>query len=1101
MPADGRKLVVLHGHGICDEFVMSGQAGLIRRLIPALQHMAARHAYDIVFSFDRHGHTSFGSDAIMREKFDALVQRHTAVREGEQTIDLESDDPSGGHSGSPAANAADTSSSGRVNEGEARGQTRDVADEHRLRNLIGQLGRAFDRSDVNVLAIFEHPEDLWLGDLPAAAAGLLRETVRLAHNRKGAPSSKLVCIVRPGRHQEFLQALELVETTAPVLNDVEIGTPGREEIAEYFDARNVEAISRLVGDRERLFSEWIRRSQLLDHLGEAIRQVLSTNDNRPVAVESILQRGTVQLDPQAVSYELDSLIGLATMKQRIQTFMSIVQQRVRDREEGRPIPPPNTHMLFLGNPGTGKTVVARLVGRYLQAIGLRSTGRFVEISRTDIASQYNSGECLQRMRQAIDRAAGGVLFIDEAYQLAEGEWMRAALETLMKDMEDRVESLTVILAGYEESMQKLWSVNPGFRSRIPEENWLRFPDYNTDELVKMFSRECERRHYQVRPEIATAAAQVIDAEVRRGQFANGRGVRNLMDRVERNRATAGGGELSVGMIPLPPRFDADAVSGARSNLESQLSGLPGLTNYLDEVASNVARAEKRGLHARLPHCRIVGAPGTGKTTAARGLGAVFRAMGLVSRGHCIELNPTSALAGIETTVAIRVADRFSDARGGVLLLDDADQIASHPSGGRFFDELIHYANRTDFADTVIILTGYRDRINRTIEQHPGLATLLSHEIDFHQLPLDSLIDLFNTALEPCVVDVEVKVAFDNRLRQLLTEARFDPLFANARTAKSLASRVLDRQHQRVGTGAMQFGVITEDLGAPAASLAKVMEKLASLEDKYVGMTSVKDQIRRMIQTFRLRAARGEPPLAPPRLLFLGNPGTGKTSVARELAYVLRTLGSVATDRFVETRGVELKAAYVGQSKDRVIHAFRDARGGVLFIDEVYALNPRNYQQDNFAGEAIDAIVGQTELPENSRTMVILAGYTRDMKTFLHANAGLASRFPESIMFPNYSHGECVEILRRWLTRVEPEVPFPIQEDAVYKTVLKAFEDASMREHFGNARDAESLGRRILATRDYRLIDVPNEQLIEQSALNRHDFLEGTRLWLESKIYD
>lgn len=105
------------------------------------------------------------------------------------------------------------------------------------------------------------------------------------------------------------------------------------------------------------------------------------------------------------------------------------------------------------------------------------------------------------------------------------------------------------------------------------------------------------------------------------------------------------------------------------------------------------------------------------------------------------------------------------------------------------------------------------------------------------------------------------------------------------------------------------------------------------------------------------------------------------------------------------------------------------------------------------------------------------------------------------MFPNYSHGECVEILRRWLTRVEPEVPFPIQEDAVYKTVLKAFEDASMREHFGNARDAESLGRRILATRDYRLIDVPNEQLIEQSALNRHDFLEGTRLWLESKIYD
>ncbi len=239
-------------------------------------------------------------------------------------------------------------------------------------------------------------------------------------------------------------------------------------------------------------------------------------------VERALDTGDRAEPPEVVLAELDRLVGLVPIKEQLKRFAAIARQQQEDIRQGRTVQPLNTHMLFLGNPGTGKTEVARLVGRYLRAIGLRTGGAFVEISRTDIVSEFNPGQCIQRMREAIDRAVGGVLFVDEAYQLAGDEWTEGALETLMKDMEDRRASMTVIFAGYEDRMQELWSVNPGFRFRIPEPDWFRFPDYATPELAEIWRRMCESRHLQVSEDASSAAARYIDAEVRRGRFGNAR---------------------------------------------------------------------------------------------------------------------------------------------------------------------------------------------------------------------------------------------------------------------------------------------------------------------------------------------------------------------------------------------------------------------------------------------------------------------------------------------------------------------------------------------------------------------------------------------------
>ena len=149
-------------------------------------------------------------------------------------------------------------------------------------------------------------------------------------------------------------------------------------------------------------------------------------------------------------------------------------------------------MFFLGNPGTGKTEVANLVAKLFWAIELRTSNKVVSVAIHDIISQYNEGDTLQRMKEKIQEAMGGVLFIDEAYLFTESEWGRKAFQVLLTEMENNRKNLTVILAGYEDRLQGLKDINPGIESRIPWE--LRFGDYTAEEKLEIFKLHLARRN-------------------------------------------------------------------------------------------------------------------------------------------------------------------------------------------------------------------------------------------------------------------------------------------------------------------------------------------------------------------------------------------------------------------------------------------------------------------------------------------------------------------------------------------------------------------------------------------------------------------------------
>ncbi len=268
--------------------------------------------------------------------------------------------------------------------------------------------------------------------------------------------------------------------------------------------------------------------------------------------------------------ELNALVGLEKVKNKVQEL--IVYQKVQKmrREKNLHSSKNTLHLAFTGNPGTGKTTVARIVGRIYKQIGLLSSGHFVEVSRTDLIAGYQ-GQTAHKVKKVIEQAKGGVLFIDEAYSITENDhsdsYGRECLTELTKALEDYREDLVVIVAGYTEPMNKFFESNPGLKSRF--NTFIEFDDYNPNELDKILLAMCKDNDYILNNEVKEKIHLYFEQQTasKDESFANGRLVRNLYDDLVMNHArrvinatNPGVEELST-IIAADFTFMVDEVKG------------------------------------------------------------------------------------------------------------------------------------------------------------------------------------------------------------------------------------------------------------------------------------------------------------------------------------------------------------------------------------------------------------------------------------------------------------------------------------------------------------------------------------------------------------
>lgn len=237
--------------------------------------------------------------------------------------------------------------------------------------------------------------------------------------------------------------------------------------------------------------------------------------------------------------DLNKLIGLEIVKAKVNDLIAYQKvQRLRDKQ-GLHAQKGTLHMAFTGNPGTGKTTVARIVGRIYKQIGLLSKGHFVEVSRTDLIAGYQ-GQTALKVKKVIEQAKGGVLFIDEAYSITENDhsdsYGRECLTELTKALEDYRDDLVVIVAGYTEPMNHFFASNPGLKSRF--NTFIEFPDYDGVELYKMLVSLCSQNDYVMNDDVSSHIRELLDDQVKtkNDNFANGRLVRNIYDKLVMNHA-------------------------------------------------------------------------------------------------------------------------------------------------------------------------------------------------------------------------------------------------------------------------------------------------------------------------------------------------------------------------------------------------------------------------------------------------------------------------------------------------------------------------------------------------------------------------------------
>lgn len=476
---------------------------------------------------------------------------------------------------------------------------------------------------------------------------------------------------------------------------------------------------------------------------------------------------------QDAMLELQNMIGLHQVKKTIEVMVNQVAANKKRIDRGLKPLQQTLNAVFVGNPGTGKTTVARLLGKVLFQYGALAGDefKFIEVSEPDLISQNVGGTAIQT-KKYLDQARGGVLFIDEAYTLNKKggsiNFGQEAIDTIMKYMEDYRDEIMVIFAGYTKEMDEFLKTNPGLISRAP--NRFVFEDFTADEIIQLGEILLDNDQF-VLEDKAYYAKQVAKAYNQSLDKSNGRWIRNFNEALTKEQLnrivktdsddveTILNGDIDK--VMNQGRFeDNGRVEDAMEKLNS-LIGIHHVKRQVQEFIYQVEanrKKEEKGMKVNdfTLHSLFLGNPGTGKTTVARIIGQVLYQKGIIATNKFIEVSRSDLVAGYIGQTAAKTREVLESALGGVLFIDEAYTLngaSSNDFGKEAIDEILKFME-DHRRDIVIIFAGYTKEMGEFLQMNSGLTSRIPTTFDFEDYTADEIAQIGLLGLKEYQFDKE-----------------------------------------------------------------------------------------------------------------------------------------------------------------------------------------------------------------------------------------------------------------------------------------------------------------------------------------------------------
>ncbi|WII29624.1 AAA family ATPase [Ligilactobacillus salivarius] len=507
--------------------------------------------------------------------------------------------------------------------------------------------------------------------------------------------------------------------------------------------------------------------------------------------------------------KLNNMIGLKKVKEQVLEFIKLNVVNQKRKEQDLDKIHTSMHSLFLGNPGTGKTTVARIIADILYQKRVISKKDIVEVSRTDLVAEY-IGQTATKTRNVLESALGGILFIDEAYTLVSGsnnDYGQEAIDEILKFMEDHRSNLMIIFAGYPNEMQKFLKANPGLKSRIP--NIFDFEDYTSDEIVQIGLTYLKSHNYIV--DEPYYIANIKNYYDRENDNSNGRWIRNVNEKIIRAQSLriAEYSKLDAKVLQKIEKEDIKKVVGMEEvaiddDAYAKLDSLIGLNKVKKQVSRFInmsvvnKKRKENGLStsATSLHSLFVGNPGTGKTTVARILGQLLYQKGIVRKSSFVEVSRSDLVAEYVGQTAQKTREVLESALGGVLFIDEAYTLISGGNqdfGIEAINEILKFME--DYRDDIVIIfAGYTKEMNDFLKANSGLTSRIPNVFDFEDYTEDEIVQIGLLDLKKRQYKVEDEKMYGKILKAqyMITNDH-----SNGRWARNINEKLIEIQAERL----------------------------------------------------------------------------------------------------------------------------------------------------------------------------------------------------------------------------------------------------------------------------------------------------------------